>query len=552
MVKVLQSYALVAVGVKIIVTNVAAAGPTGGAGTKQTVLATPADTRSLLDTTSILFGATFASTLMPLTLEIQLEALASKEGAAMTAEGAATTADGSSAADAVSSAQAPPPAADGPVVSIGGFISKVGEGVGRSDNERQFLYLNGRPVDNARFNRAMNEVWRRYEMKHKPAFVLALRVPPGLFDVNVTPDKREVVLVHEAAIVERLRAAVDALYEPSRYTFRVEAAAALEKTPSKSLPSIVSSTSMSDSQSSGEGSGTLGNMSQETAPDTAESQSSTSVAAPLSESAPISSVPALHPSASAANAASSGHKVLTQQKARSWLLSDGVQSRKAAGSFVWTQSSHAQLRPDGGNELSSSSTAAHQPVPRATALFPAVGLAMVPECSSGSSGGGGAAAMEVDVDVSRSDGSHHATEATPPASAEPLGETEQIDEFLASNKRRRLSDDDYPEVSASSPSATSSGPQGSRVTATWHCDLEEARARVRQRAATATPLGADQLRAGLSELLRRINRTDGVGGPSKFISSSDSRLIADQTVAALGEETDEAPRTTRTLFKTVS
>lgn len=30
---------------------------------------------------------------------------------------------------------------------IWGMVSKAGEGVGRADNDRQFLYLNGRPVD---------------------------------------------------------------------------------------------------------------------------------------------------------------------------------------------------------------------------------------------------------------------------------------------------------------------------------------------------------------------------------------------------------------------
>jgi hypothetical protein len=41
-------------------------------------------------------------------------------------------------------------------------------------------------------SRAVNEVWRTYEMKHKPAVFLDLRVPPGSFDVNLSPDKREV------------------------------------------------------------------------------------------------------------------------------------------------------------------------------------------------------------------------------------------------------------------------------------------------------------------------------------------------------------------------
>lgn len=41
-----------------------------------------------------------------------------------------------------------------------------------------------------------NEVWRSYEMGHKPALILNLRLPHGSYDVNITPDKREVLLVH--------------------------------------------------------------------------------------------------------------------------------------------------------------------------------------------------------------------------------------------------------------------------------------------------------------------------------------------------------------------
>lgn len=41
----------------------------------------------------------------------------------------------------------------------------------------------------------MNEVWRTYEMKQKPAFILDVRLPAGDFDVNVTPDKREIFMI---------------------------------------------------------------------------------------------------------------------------------------------------------------------------------------------------------------------------------------------------------------------------------------------------------------------------------------------------------------------
>jgi len=102
---------------------------------------------------------------------------------------------------------------------IVGLVSRAGTGVGRSNNERQFTYLNGRPVDLPRLHKVVNEVWRTYELGHKPAFALDLQLPPGSFDVNVTPDKREALLVGEADLVSRLKAALHSAWEESRRTF---------------------------------------------------------------------------------------------------------------------------------------------------------------------------------------------------------------------------------------------------------------------------------------------------------------------------------------------
>ena len=44
--------------------------------------------------------------------------------------------------------------------TISGFVSRAGVGVGRGDNDRQFLFCNGRPVDLTKFNRVLNEVNR--------------------------------------------------------------------------------------------------------------------------------------------------------------------------------------------------------------------------------------------------------------------------------------------------------------------------------------------------------------------------------------------------------
>jgi DNA mismatch repair protein PMS2 len=46
----------------------------------------------------------------------------------------------------------------GTTASVVGLVSKAGIGVGRSDNDRQFIFCNGRPVDLPRVSKAMNEV----------------------------------------------------------------------------------------------------------------------------------------------------------------------------------------------------------------------------------------------------------------------------------------------------------------------------------------------------------------------------------------------------------
>ncbi|ETW10069.1 hypothetical protein H310_00455 [Aphanomyces invadans] len=120
---------------------------------------------------------------------------------------------------------------------ISGFVSKVGAGVGRSDNDRQFFFVNGRPVDFANATKAVNEIWRQYEMKQKPACMLNFVLPPDAVDVNVTPDKRETFLKHEAHIVESLKSGLTDMYEPSRGTFQVQSLLPVA-TSQQQLPAI--------------------------------------------------------------------------------------------------------------------------------------------------------------------------------------------------------------------------------------------------------------------------------------------------------------------------
>lgn len=149
-------------------------------GTKQTVLSTQ-QSNKLEDNLCSLFGSKFISSLQPFSVNIN----------------------------------------SSPPSSVKGFVSKIGLGVGRNDNDRQFIFLNGRPVDMPRLVKALNETWRKYEMKQKPAFVLDITVDRATVDVNLAPNKREVLIESEDVLVDMLKETVDNLYSQSRNTFAV-------------------------------------------------------------------------------------------------------------------------------------------------------------------------------------------------------------------------------------------------------------------------------------------------------------------------------------------
>ena len=86
----------------------------------------------------------------------------------------------------------------------------------------------------------VNEVWRCYEMKHKPAFCLHVTWPSHLLDVNLTPDKREVALVGDKHLVASLKQGLHDLWAPTRSTFEVNAAAVGGSSSSSSNPLFLS------------------------------------------------------------------------------------------------------------------------------------------------------------------------------------------------------------------------------------------------------------------------------------------------------------------------
>eukprot|EP00887_Chlorella_sp_A99_P005158 scaffold40.g5158.t1 len=188
LVTLLQAYALVATGARLLCTNQA------GAGGRATVVATQG-AASVRDNIVTVFGSKAAEAVEPLSVEV--------------------------------------PEAGG--LTITGYVSKAAAGSGRAAGDRQFFYVNGRPVDLPKAAKVLNETYRSLSSPaaatSKPMAVLDFRLPPDSFDVNVTPDKRK-----EKAILSAFQRALQQLWEPSRFTYGVNDALGLAAAPAGAGP----------------------------------------------------------------------------------------------------------------------------------------------------------------------------------------------------------------------------------------------------------------------------------------------------------------------------
>jgi DNA mismatch repair protein MutL len=98
----------------------------------------------------------------------------------------------------------------GPVsgeIIVRGFIGKPG--VSRSDRRQQYVFVNGRPVENRTINFGLLEGYHTALMRGQyPITFLFVEMDPALVDVNIHPAKRE-VRFHDDAIVRQ--AVIDAV-----------------------------------------------------------------------------------------------------------------------------------------------------------------------------------------------------------------------------------------------------------------------------------------------------------------------------------------------------
>ncbi|KAJ4354152.1 ATP-binding mismatch repair protein [Didymosphaeria variabile] len=183
----LQAYACIRTGVKFNISNQLAKG-------KKTVAFSTNANPSTKENLANVFGAKALLALIPLDLHLEMDP-SNRTGATQSARNQSTQEDGSHA------------------VKIVGHISRPVVGEGRGLPDRQMFFVNSRPCHLPQVRKAFNEVYKSYNMSQSPFVFADIQLDTNAYDVNVSPDKRTIMLHDQAALLESLRDALAELFE---------------------------------------------------------------------------------------------------------------------------------------------------------------------------------------------------------------------------------------------------------------------------------------------------------------------------------------------------
>uniref|UniRef100_A0A914DQZ4 Uncharacterized protein n=1 Tax=Acrobeloides nanus TaxID=290746 RepID=A0A914DQZ4_9BILA len=93
-------------------------------------------------------------------------------------------------------------------IKIYGYISSCEVGHGRHSADRQFVYVNHRPVDYSKVCKIANSVYQQFNRGQYCMLILFIEVDPAALDVNVSPDKRTVFLHEEKRLFAKFHASL--------------------------------------------------------------------------------------------------------------------------------------------------------------------------------------------------------------------------------------------------------------------------------------------------------------------------------------------------------
>ncbi|KAL0264934.1 ATP-binding mismatch repair protein [Diplodia seriata] len=181
----LHAYACISVGVRFSVSNQAAKGK------KVTVFSTKANPTTRENIANV-YGAKTLTALIPLDLKLEMT----------------PTTIGTQSAKSWSTQDDP----HSREVRLDGHISRPVVGEGRQTPDRQMFFVNSRPCALPQVSKAVNEVYKSFNITQSPFIFANLVMDTNAYDVNVSPDKRTIMLHDQTALLEALKEALIALF----------------------------------------------------------------------------------------------------------------------------------------------------------------------------------------------------------------------------------------------------------------------------------------------------------------------------------------------------
>lgn len=181
----LHAYACISAGVKFSVRNTVGK-------TKNVVVFSTNGNRTTKENIANVYGAKTLSALIPLDLELAYE-----PSAPMRHSG-----------DAGQSNQ----------VVVKGHISRPVFGEGRQTPDRQMFFVNSRPCGLPQIAKAFNEVYKSFNVSQSPFIFADFQMNTNAYDVNVSPDKRTILLHDAGALIESLKTSLVQLFEAADQT----------------------------------------------------------------------------------------------------------------------------------------------------------------------------------------------------------------------------------------------------------------------------------------------------------------------------------------------
>lgn len=138
------------------------------------------------------------------------------------------------------------PEAEDNRVRIVGHVSRPVFGEGRQTPDRQMFFVNARPCGLPQVAKLFNEVYKSFNVSQSPFVFANIILDTNAYDVNVSPNKRTILLHDQGVLLENLRKSLIELFEKQDQTVP-QTLPSLQKLPSINRLSVRRETSTTES-----------------------------------------------------------------------------------------------------------------------------------------------------------------------------------------------------------------------------------------------------------------------------------------------------------------